>query len=234
LIEYYNEDCMVGMARYADKQFSLAIVDPPYGIGNWIPQGGKSARIDYKDHFITWNDSIPPIEYFNDLNRVSEKQIIWGANYYNCFSQSGGAVVWDKGDGNPKFSRCEIASLSFQKRVDYVSINWQSGFFRASKESIIHECQKPVALYNWLLRNYAKPGDKILDTHVGSASSLIACYDLGFDAVGFELDPDYYQASKRRLEDHMAQQRMELDLPQHEHQVIQGIISLDELEREPR
>lgn len=207
MITYTNEDCIDMMKRYPDKFFNLAIVDPPYGIGNFIPQNisktGKS-----KSPVVTWNNSIPSDEYFVELCRVSVYQIIWGANYYNCFSL-GGAVVWNKGDANPKFSQCEIASLSFQKRVDYISINWQSGFHRAGIENIIHACQKPVALYKWLLKNYAKTGDKILDTHVGSASSLIACYDMGFDAWGTELDKEYYEKSKQRLENFMKQPKIE-------------------------
>ena len=202
---FYLMDCMEGMAKAPDKFWDLAIVDPPYGIGNWIPQGGKAARRDAKQHLVTWNDHTPDDSYFYNLCRVSQRQIIWGANYYNCFAKSGGAVIWDKGEGNPRFSRCEIASLSFQKRVDYVHINWQSGFHRAGIESVVHECQKPIALYKWLLTNYAKPGDKILDTHVGSASSLIACHQLGYQYWGFELDPDYYKAASERLEKAIAQ-----------------------------
>ena len=220
---FYNLDCLIGMAQFPDKWFELAIVDPPYGIGNWIPQGGKSARKDYKEHLVTWNDKTPDESYFVELIRVSKEQIIWGANYYNCFSGNGGAVVWDKGDGNPRFSRCEIASLSFQKRVDYISVNWQSGFFRASIENIIHECQKPVALYKRLLTNYAHPGDKILDTHVGSASSLIACHQMGFTYWGFELDADYYNAATERLNKAKAQvSMMELIQPQAEQLAIGG------------
>ena len=226
MIEYYNEDCMIGMARYPDKHFELAIVDPPYGIGNFNMKNGGSAtkkrnRVtdgDYLD--VTWNDYIPEKEYFEELVRVSKNRIIWGANYYNCFDQCGGAVVWYKKIGHPNLSDCEIASVSFQKKVDFVHIDWQSGFYRTLKEGkVVHPCQKPVALYKWLLSNYAKPGDKILDTHVGSASSLIACHDMGFDAVGFELDPDYYKASKQRLEDFMAQPRLEELLVETKEQV---------------
>jgi site-specific DNA-methyltransferase (adenine-specific) len=205
---FYNMDCMDGMKQFPDKYFEMAIVDPPYGIGNWVPQGGKGAREDCKDHRITWNDKTPDPCYFDELIRVSQKQIIWGANYYNCFADKGGAVVWDKGDGNPRFSQCEIASLSFQKRVDYVRDNWQSGFFRTSIDKIIHECQKPISLYRWLLSKYANAGDKILDTHVGSASSLVACHQMGFQYWGFELDEHYYKAACERIERARAQVSM--------------------------
>jgi site-specific DNA-methyltransferase (adenine-specific) len=199
---------MDGMKKFTDKYFDLAICDPPYGIGNWVPQAGKGARKDCKKHFIAWNSKTPSTEYFAELIRVSKKQIIWGANYYNCFSKIGGALIWDKGESNPRFSRCEIASLSFQKRVDYVCINWQSGFYRSSIEEIIHECQKPIFLYSWILKKYAHKGDKILDTHVGSASSLIACYNMGFEYIGFEIDKNYYDSAQRRIDAHMAQVRM--------------------------
>lgn len=203
----YNMDCMEGMKEFPDKYFELAICDPPYGIGNFVPQNiSKTGRAAGKK--VIWNESTPNIEYFEELMRVSQNQIIWGANYYNCFCKDGGAVIWDKGEANPVFSRCEIASLSFQKRVDYIAINWQSGFYRASIESIIHACQKPVKLYEWLLKNYAKQGDKILDTHVGSASSLVACYKNGFDYCGFEIDKDYYDKANERLEAVKAQQNL--------------------------
>lgn len=204
-IRMYNCDCMDLMQ--SGKTWDLAIVDPPYGIGNWIPNNisktGKKAseRVD-------WNESIPESSYFNQLNSVSGKNIIWGANYYNCFL-NGGGVVWFKGFGNPKFSHCEIASLSFQKKVDYVHIDWQSGFFRVIKEGEqIHQCQKPVKLYKWLLKNYAKPGDTILDTHGGSLSIAIACWDLGFDLDVCELDKDYFDAAVKRFENHIAQQAL--------------------------
>ena len=137
--------------------------------------------------------------------RVSRNQIIWGANYYNSFTKDGGCLVWHKGNINPVFSQCEIASLSFQKRVDYCHIDWQAGFARKKEGETIHPCQKPIALYKWLLTKYAKPGDKILDTHLGSGSSRIAAHDLGFDFYGTELDHDYFQASCERFNKHAAQ-----------------------------
>ena len=211
--DFFNEDCMIGMKRYPDKYFELAIVDPPYGIGKFTnefhtdPKYGKiKNKKKYSDNY-KWNDKIPSKKYFNELKRISKNQIIWGANYYNCF-ENGGSLIWYKGNQTKTISHCEIASLSFQKKVDYININWQSGFFRKTKEDIIHPCQKPVQLYRWLLKNYAKKGDKILDTHVGSASSLIACIDMGFEYGGFELDKDYYKAACKRIENYEAQLRM--------------------------
>jgi site-specific DNA-methyltransferase (adenine-specific) len=191
---------MEGMKRYPDKHFELAIVDPPYGIGNFNQSDSLQGKV-------LWNDKIPSQDYFKEICRVSRNQIIWGANYYNCF-HPGGAIVWHKGPSKDCYSECELASLSFQKKVDFVSIMWQSGFYRANIEDIIHPTQKPVKLYEWLLKNYAKQGDKILDTHLGSGSIAIACYNLDFDLTGFEIDKDYYDAACNRLENHKKQQRL--------------------------
>jgi site-specific DNA-methyltransferase (adenine-specific) len=213
MIEYFNEDCMIGMARYPDKWFDLAIVDPPYGIG--IKGGFGRRKTDLirtkYDKDVDWD--IPPKEdYFLELFRVSANQVIWGGNYFTEYlSPTGAWIIWDKKYGTDQltFSMAEMAWSSFDTPLKI--------FYKTNNESFskkIHPTEKPVALYKWLLTNYAKPGDLILDTHVGSASSLIACHDLGFDAVGFELDEDYYKASKQRLKDHMAQMRIE-DMSNH-------------------
>jgi len=229
MIEYYNEDCMVGMARYPDKYFDLAIVDPPYGVGNvtYMPRERKNAFGGYIDTYnitvATLNNnqrasqktdvvhaqlsngtirnfgeenSSPCPEYFDELFRISKNQIIWGGNYY-ILPPSRGFIIWRKTTVAEKFSMamCEYAWCSFNSNAKM----WSGAPQGNAKDQRIHPTQKPVALYKWLLTNYAKPGDKILDTHVGSASSLIACHDLGFDAVGFELDPDYFRASSERL-----------------------------------
>ncbi len=203
MIEYHNEDCMVGMARYPDKHFDLAIVDPPYGIGMG---GGKigNSKTDYKN-FEGNDEAIPDSAYYKELFRVSKNQIIWGGNYMTVhLPPTSSWIVWDKVQPE-KFSMamCELAWTSFKAPAKIFKKR-----IVGADDFRIHPTQKPVALYKWLLKNYAEPGDKILDTHVGSASSLIACYDMGFDAVGFELDPDYYEASKQRLERHMAQIRI--------------------------
>ena len=211
----YNSDCMEYMATLPDKAFDLAIVDPPYGIGDWttgesvtFKNGKKIVTPNGKFKNVTWNDSIPNEKYFEEVIRVSERQIIWGANYYNCFDNLGGSVVWHKGNINPVFSQCEIASLSFQKRVDYIHIDWQAGFARKKEGETIHPCQKPVKLYEWLLTNYAKPGDRILDTHLGSMSSAIACNNLGYEMVGCELDEDYFKSGCERATNALRQVRM--------------------------
>ena len=210
MIEYYNEDCMEGMKRYKDKHFSLAICDPPYFAGAGDPSYYRSRTCQSKAKPITETWNVPDENYFKELFRVSKKQIIWGCNYYAKYIPHTSRIVWDKvNDGTP-FSQAEIASWSEGVKVYMYRYMW-NGMLQQdmkNKERRFHPTQKPVKLYKWLLHNYAKKGDLILDTHVGSASSLIACYDMGFDAVGFELDKDYYEASKKRLEEFMAQGRL--------------------------
>ncbi len=208
MIEYFNEDCMAGMARYSDKYFDLAIVDPPYGIGidgqkESINKNPKYSRKHHEKK--NWDSSIPDAEYFRELERVSVNQIVWGGNYFVEHLHKGtkGWIVWDKGQHGLTMSDCELAYSSFDCPTRVVVINR----VELLKDGTIHPTQKPIKLYKWLLTNYAKQGDKILDTHVGSASSLIACYDLGFDAVGFEIDEEYYRISRERLENHMKQLR---------------------------
>jgi site-specific DNA-methyltransferase (adenine-specific) len=202
MIEYFNEDCMAGMARYPDKYFELCICDPPYGIGE---DGGKCrTRGSLKTNGPKkwWDKNRPDTAYFDELFRVSKNQIVFGGNYFaDLLFTSRCWIYWQKDMGGD-FADGELAWTSF----DAVLKQYRQ---RSETFNRIHPTQKPVALYKWLLTNYAKPGDKILDTHVGSASSLIACHDMGFDAVGFELDPDYYRQSMQRLNDFMAQPRID-------------------------
>lgn len=201
-ITYTNEDCMIGMARYPDKYFDLAIVDPPYGIGEdggkFRDRKGGGNRVLPKK---SWDNERPPIEYFHELQRVSQNQIVWGGNYFaDRLPASRCWLYWQKLMGGD-FSDGELAWTSFDKVVkEFMYCNKYHGK--------VHPTQKPVALYKWLLKNYGKQGDKILDTHVGSASSLIACHDMGFDAVGFELDKDYFDKSTQRLQDFMRQPKL--------------------------
>ena len=218
---------MEGMKQFPDKYFELAIVDPPYGIGESGSKNhtrGKLAKSkDYKA--FDGDDLKPPDdEYFLQLMRVSKNQIIWGGNYFEL-PPTRGIISWDKNLGSPhNFSHFELAWTSFDciARRIVLSSNNQNRF---------HPTQKPVALYKWLLTNYAKEGDLILDTHVGSASSLIACHDMGFDAVGFELDADYYKTSKQRLDDFMAQPRLDEAINEKRSQ-IQIELSKDNLTKE--
>src|SRR5699024_1955238 len=186
----YNMDCMEGMKQIPDKYFDLAIVDPPYGIGidgqkKYTAKNPKHSRREHikKD----WDSDIPGEEYFNELFRVSKNQIIWGANYFVEHLTEGkkGWIVWDKGQHGLTMSDCELAYSSFDKptRIKVIKV---INRVHIMTDGSIHPTQKPIKLYHWLLNNYAKEGDKILDTHVGSASSLIACHDLKFEYLGFE------------------------------------------------
>lgn len=197
MIKLFNEDCIEAMKKMPDKSYELAIVDPPYGIGDFVFSHRK-----YKYEKCNWNESIPNKTYFSELIRISKEQIIWGATYYNCFL-TGGAIVWDKGNPHPSMSRCEIASYSGQRKIDYYKLDWFG--FNCKDRFGIHPCEKPVKLYEYLLINYAKTGDKILDTHLGSGSIAIACYNTGFNLTGFELDKKYYEAAVKRLEEHKKQ-----------------------------
>ena len=202
LAGFYNMDCMEGMKQIPDKYFELAIVDPPYGIS--ITDSGRLGK--YNKNGARWDDNIPNDEYFKELFRVSQNQIIWGGNYFQL-SPTRGFMIWDKKQPEGiSFASCEFAWSSFNKsaKTFYYS-PLQDNAHRQ------HPTQKPVALYKWLLNNYAKTGDKILDTHVGSASSLIACYDLGFEYLGFELDADYYKMATDRLDKHKSQLNLLLD-----------------------
>lgn len=209
---FYNTDCMEGMKQFPDGFFDLAIVDPPYGIGENGSKNhtrGKLATATNYKAFAGGDAKPPDKEYFTQLFRVSKNQIIWGANHFiSRFGKDSSCwIVWDKVNGESDFADCELAWTSFKSAVRKFEFRW-AGMLQGNmknKEIRIHPTQKPVALYSWLLNNYAKPGDKILDTHVGSASSLIACHNLGFEYVGFELDPDYYKKAAERLEANKAQ-----------------------------
>ena len=224
-----NVDCMEYMRTLPDKAFDLAIVDPPYGIGE---DGGKSRskfvtqkngnRLYVEDgpYEKTGFDIAPPRQvFFNELFRVSKAQIIWGANYFTL--PRAGAIVWDKCNDGSDQSDGEIAFNSLTSRVDIFRYMWrgmmqgksisegtiQQGN-KALNEKRIHPTQKPVALYEWLLMKYAKEGWRILDTHLGSGSSRIAAYNLGFEFVGCEIEPTYFQLQEQRFAEHTAQERL--------------------------
>jgi site-specific DNA-methyltransferase (adenine-specific) len=191
-----NEDNMELMARYEDNYFDLAIVDPPYGIG--ISSNPVRQQHDKKK----WDDNIPNTDYFSELFRVSKNQIIWGGNYFDL-PPTQGFFIWDKKQPHDfSLAMCEYAWSSIQKPAKMWSLSV------LKERGKIHPTQKPVELYEWLLINNAKEGDKILDTHLGSGSIAIACHNLGFELTACELDKDYYEAAMKRLEQHKAQQRL--------------------------
>ena len=210
MINLHLGDCLEAMRQMPDKCYDLAVVDPPYfqefGKGGYT--GNEISTTGVKRHhksFTHWN--IPNQDYFSELSRVSRNQIIWGANYYAKFIPDVGRIVWDKRNDASTFSKCEIASHSFGVRVDLFRYEW-NGMMQENmrdKEHRIHPCQKPTALYRWILEHYAKEGDKILDTHLGSGSIAIACHDMKYDLDAWELDVDYYTSAKKRLETHQQQ-----------------------------
>lgn len=210
--EVYNCDCMELMAKYPDNHFELAIVDPPYGIDDKLDRssygsisGGALSMYANKK----W-DIAPQGKYFNELGRISKNQIIWGGNYFtDNLKQSRCWICWNKDNPAKNFSSVEFAWTSFDMLPNYYYYAWgglADGIKgRNKKEKSIHPTQKPVALYKWLLQNYAKEGDKILDTHLGSGSSRIAAHDMGFDFVGCELDKEYFDKAEERYQEHIKQ-----------------------------
>ena len=217
MIQITNEDNMQLMARYEDKHFDLAIVDPPYGINaSSVLSGerrksGKGASLKSAFTKKDWDSKIPYPEYFKELFRVSKNQIIWGANYMvEHLPNSQGWVVWNKDNGTTNFADCEIAFTSFDSATRMFTFTW-NGMLQGdmkNKEVRLHSTQKPVALYKWLLDKYAKPNDKILDTHLGSGSIAIACHDYGFDLTACELDKEYFDKAMERINNHMAQTKL--------------------------
>lgn len=204
-IELLNTDCMLYMAGLPDKAFDLAIVDPPYGnnlSGGRSAKNGWNPNIDWDKCNKGWNIAIPKQDYFDELLRVSKNAICWGGNYFaNMLPNSECWIVWDKGQRDFSLADGELAWGSFDKALRIKTL------FRAvaNQETKIHPTQKPVKLYEWLLTNYAKHGQRILDTHLGSGSSAIAAHNMGLDFVGMELDADYYAAACKRFEQHKAQ-----------------------------
>lgn len=202
-ITLLNCDCMEYMATLPDKAFDLAIVDPPYGLGDVLVAGG-TWPVKYQKKGAAW-DIAPGSEYFSELRRVSANQIIWGGNYFSEFIPAARCFIsWVKPNmsGMHTMADCELALTSFDKNAKVFNLSSQSN------ENRIHVTQKPVKLYEWLLTNYAKPGQRILDTHLGSGSSAIAAHYFGVDFVGCELDKDYFEAAKKRFEQATAQLSM--------------------------
>jgi len=210
-----NEDNMLLMARYPDNYFDLAIVDPPYGINADVKNNGKNSDRHEKTSLAkintykktNWDNSIPNDDYFIQLKRVSKKQIVWGANF---FGLKGGYLYWHKNVTMPTYSTGELAWLSWLNKLDFVNITWHGMLQQdmQNKEIRIHQTQKPVALYKWILDKYAKQADKILDTHLGSGSIAIACHDYRFDLTACELDKEYFDKAMQRINNHVAQQKL--------------------------
>jgi len=207
-IDLYNTDCLPFMCKCVDNQFDLAIVDPPYGIGiDGQKENKKGKKSDRKGHKKkNWDNAIPTKEYFEQLFRISKNQIIWGGNYFVKYLYEGhkGWIVWDKSQHGLTMSDCELAYSSFDKATRIYVKNR----IVLMQEGTIHPTQKPIKLYKWLLKNYAKEGDTILDTHLGSGSIAIACHDYNFDLTGCEIDKEYYDNAVKRLNIHKMQGKL--------------------------
>ncbi len=207
-----NEDNMKLMARYEDNHFDLAIVDPPYGIGIDKAMNANKGKQGFKQYKETeWDNETPTQKYFNELFRTSKNQIIWGGNYFidkikkpsQCF------LIWNKVQRDFTMSDAEIAWTSFDKTIRCFDMSRGAAIGCNNRNGgKLHPTQKPVKLYEWLLMNYAKESDKILDTHLGSGSIAIACHNLGYELTACELDKEYYEAAIKRINQHKQQIRM--------------------------
>ena len=217
-LQIYNKDCVNMMSKMESKMFDLAIVDPPYGIDVTKMSLGKHEKRSIRRELYRgekdWDSAAPGKEYFDELFRVSKNQIMFGANHYienfaHLGLNSSCWIVWDKDNGETDYADCELAWSSFKKPVRRFKHPWY-GFMakERNEEDRIHPTQKPVKLYEWLLINYAKKGNKILDTHLGSGSIAIACHNLGFDLTACELDKEYFEAAIKRIKQHQAQLRI--------------------------
>ena len=221
MIKLILDDCMNVMKDYKDNHFDLAIVDPPYSIGADKPskkpnlckqKNGNYLKVDAPIYnHKNWDNKIPDRKYFNELLRISKNQIVWGYNHLSeLLTCCTAFIFWDKDVSVENYSAGELAYSSFKGVSKKVKIVWD-GFRQEdmkSKEKRIHPTQKPVKLYEWLLMNYAKKGDKILDTHLGSGSIAIACHNLGFNLTACELDKEYYESAMKRINNHKSQIRM--------------------------
>lgn len=220
LNQCYNMDCMEGMAQFPDGFFDLAVVDPPYFSGSERRDyyGSKVSKIGvYRDYPVSPAWEIPGRAYFDELRRVSKHYIVWGCNYFN-YEFAPGRIVWDKCKKGTSFSDCELAATDLFNTVRLFRFMWngmlqgksvaEGHIMQGNKklnEQRIHPTQKPVALYDWIFQNYAAPGCRVLDTHLGSGSSRIAAYEVGVDFIGFEIDPIYYAAEEQRFLDYTSQ-----------------------------
>jgi site-specific DNA-methyltransferase (adenine-specific) len=211
--EVYLMDCVAGLRHYPDNYFDLAVVDPPYGIdiaeklaNGWVSKAGGT-KFEAKD----WDKYTPTQEYWDELFRVSKNQIVWGGNYFMSKIQRDSPcwIFWDKNNGDSLFADGEMAWTSFDSPIRLAKIHWcGSAAKHETGQNKIHPTQKPIKLYDWIFMKYAKQGDLILDTHVGSGSSRIAAHKAGLSFVGFEIDADYYAAQEKRFKTFTSQLRM--------------------------
>tara|TARA_R110000824_G_scaffold25486_1_gene88805 strand:+ start:64 stop:714 length:651 start_codon:yes stop_codon:yes gene_type:complete len=210
-INLYQRDCLEAMKEMPDNSYELAIVDPPYGIDVTNQKQGEGGGVAKKIQYTKkdWDKCAPDADYFKELKRISKNQIIWGANHFISKTPFNSScwIVWDKDNGATDFADCELAWTSFKTAVRKIKWKW-AGMLQQdmkNKEVRIHPTQKPVRLYEWILDNYAKEGDKILDTHLGSGSIALACHNRGYSLDAYEIDEEYLNAAADRLRIHQSQ-----------------------------
>jgi len=203
----YLEDCTEALKRFSDGYFDIAVVDPPYGIGANKMQLGNGKKKIYRGE-ADWDNAIPTAEYWEQLFRVSKNQIVWGGNYMTEYLKPTSAwLFWDKGTGENDFADGELAWTSYNGALRKITKSWVGANAKDGLERI-HPTQKPIYLYDWIFNRYAKEGDLILDTHLGSGANRIACAEMKFSFVGFELDKKYYENQEKRFKDFVSQLRM--------------------------
>ena len=195
-------DCLDILPTLADKSVDLVLTDPPFGIGNFVQTGGN-----VRGDRVEWNEAVPPQAAFNEMIRASRHQIIWGANFFNCFPKCGGAIVWVKNQPMPNFSKAEIASCTYHKKTEIVTITWTN--FVNNKVSS-HPCERPVELYQWCLTKYTNIGNTILDPFAGSGTTAIACIRLNRKYILIEKEEKYCEIAAKRIETELDQTVIDL------------------------
>jgi len=193
----YCGDCLDILPTLEDKSVDLVLTDPPFGIGNFVQVGGN-----VRGEMVTWNEATPPLQAFDDIRRISKNQIIWGANFFNCFPANGGAIVWLKNQPMPNFSKAEIASCTYHKKTELVTITWTNF---VNTKTTKHPCERPVQLYEWCLSSYTKPDELICDPFAGSGTTAIACIRYKRKYILIEKEEKYCEIAAKRIDTELEQ-----------------------------
>lgn len=205
----YHGDCLEILRAFPPCfQMDALLTDPPFGVGNFVQVTGKRmGRGENAGQQVTWNESGPPFEWFSHVHRICKERIIWGANFFNCFEDKGGAIVWDKCQSMPNFSKADIASTTHYQKTEIVRIPW-TNFTVTHKAETDHPCERPVELYEWCLRYFRHKPESVLDPYMGSGSVGVACVNFGLKYFGIELKRKYFDIACERIENAQRQQRM--------------------------
>ncbi len=202
----YLGDCLEILPTL--PKVDAVITDPPFGVGNFVQVSGRiRGRGDGRGKPVTWNDAPPPPDFFRLIQQISEHRIIWGANFFNCFEDRGGAIVWDKCQSMPNFSKADIASCTHFHKTEIVRIPW-TNFTVAHKAASDHPCERPAALYEWCIKYLPQPIDSVMDCYMGSGTTGVACMNLGRKFIGIEIEPKYFDIACERIDNAQRQKRM--------------------------